>query len=491
MDLPHGGFDLVIMNPPFTRSTGHEAEKIGVPAPAFAGFATRDEEQRLMSRRLKTIRKLCMAGHGNAGLASHFIDLAHAKLRQPGGVLALVLPASVLQGEAWSAARRLLDHHYGDITIVSIAATGPTDRAFSADTHNAEVLVVATRQSPGQPTNEDVLYVNLLRRPRSILEAVTTAWAIRRIPDNRQVGLISVGTGERVGCHIRSTLSSAGSAGLRDADVADAAKGLVQGRLRLPTQSDVVPLPLVELGELGDRGLYHMDVSGTETIGDGLPRGPFDIVDLRAGDVPTYPALWSHEADREKRMVVEPDSMGRVRQGCRERAAAAMQRTASRLHFNRDFRINSQPLAACMTPEPSIGGRAWPNFLCTDTRWQPLLVLWANTTLGLIAFWWIGTRQRQGRAELTISKLPSLTVLDPRGLTETQLDRANTIFEQFERRELMPANEAWRDEARHDLDGAVLIDLLEMPEDILEPLALLRRQWCAEPSVHGGKNTAP
>ena len=45
-----------------------------------------------------------MAGHGNAGLASNFIDIAHAKVR-PGGVLALVLPASFLQGAAWDAAR--------------------------------------------------------------------------------------------------------------------------------------------------------------------------------------------------------------------------------------------------------------------------------------------------------------------------------------------------------------------------------------------------
>ena len=37
----------------------------------------------------------------------------------------------------------------------------------------------------------------------------------------------------------------------------------------------------------------------------------------------------------------------------------------------------------------------------------------------------------------------------------------------------------------------MLIDLLGLPEDIMEPLAMLRRQWCAEPSVHGGKGTAP
>ena len=66
VELPHDGFDLVIMNPPFTRSTGHEAEKIGVPAPAFAGFATSDEEMRHMSRRLGKIHRESKVGRGNA-----------------------------------------------------------------------------------------------------------------------------------------------------------------------------------------------------------------------------------------------------------------------------------------------------------------------------------------------------------------------------------------------------------------------------------------
>ena len=137
----------------------------------------------------------------------------------------------------------------------------------------------------------------------------------------------------------------------------------------------------------------------------------------------------------------------------------------------------------------TIGGTAWPNFLCSDLSWETPIVCWANTTLGLICFWWIGTRQQEGRARLTISKLPALTVLDPRRLTPKQTVLADEIFAQFRDRTMLPANEAWRDEARQALDRAVLIDLLELPEEVMEPLALLRRQWCAEPSVHGGKGT--
>ena len=90
--LPTATADLVIMNPPFTRSTGQEAEKVGVPVPAFAGFANSEDEQREMSKALARIRDRLSqpAGQGNAGLGSNFIDLAHQKLK-PKGSLALVL----------------------------------------------------------------------------------------------------------------------------------------------------------------------------------------------------------------------------------------------------------------------------------------------------------------------------------------------------------------------------------------------------------------
>lgn len=106
--LPHGSGDLLIMNPPFTRPTNHEVSE--VPVPSFAGFATAKQEQKAMSKRLKEITKALSdpASHGNAGLASNFMDLAHLKIRE-GGVVALVLPSSFVQGASWSKARSLCE----------------------------------------------------------------------------------------------------------------------------------------------------------------------------------------------------------------------------------------------------------------------------------------------------------------------------------------------------------------------------------------------
>ena len=95
------------MNPPFTRPTNHGRRGAEVPVPSFAGFDTSGAAQKAMSRRLQVLRRPEQAGHGNAGLGSNFLDLAHVLLR-PGGVLALVLPLTVVQGAAWEPARQLL-----------------------------------------------------------------------------------------------------------------------------------------------------------------------------------------------------------------------------------------------------------------------------------------------------------------------------------------------------------------------------------------------
>ena len=482
MILPSETANLVIMNPPFTRPTNHE--KADVPVPSFAGLGTSKDEQQAMAKRLAEIRRRLAnpVGHGNAGLASNFIDLAHVKIR-PGGVLALVLPAAFVSGSSWANSRRLLESKYKDLVVLTIASHGQTDRAFSADTGMAEALVVANKCRGGQQGCGETLFVNLYHRPSSLAEAFEVARAVSHLSPQDRQGRLRVGDRQTIGTYIRAPLTQGGCASLRETTLADAALGLEAGRLRLP-QGYSMPLSTIHLGAIGKTGLLHRDISGTT---NGAPRGPFEIIPIQG--VPQYPVLWGHNAQRERSLVVLPDSEGEVRPGCTSRAIEVWNITASQLHFSLDFQINSQSLTACLTRAKTIGGRAWPNFIPTQDEWIVPLVLWANTTLGLLAFWWIGSRQQQGRAILTITQLPRLTVLDPRHLSEEQIAQAEDIFEAFKEAEFRPANEAYRDDARKALDRAVLVDLLRLPEAALEPLSILRDQWCAEPSVHGGKST--
>ena len=496
--LQHHSMDIVIMNPPFTRPTNHEATD--VPVPSFAGLGNNEEEQYAMARLLRDIRNEIKdpAGHGNAGLASNFLDLADAKIR-PGGVLALVMPLSLLQGSAWKASRDLLRKKYESAVVVSLASVVRDSAvSFSADTGMGEVLLIVRRRTtPENPVNEKtedtvnpVTYVALRKPPASGTEATGIASAIRDairqgtsriVIGNDQYGVLTQGTWDEGHC-----------ASVVHTELVDTVRNLQVGKLKLPRVPQAYAVPITTLREMGSRGLYHLDINGgyVKKTGEDTKyfRGPFDIV--HTTDEPTFPALWRHTADRERYIVVQPDSAGLVREDCENRAHDAW-KTATRLHFSLDFRLNSQSLAACLTPTETLGGTAWPNFLMDNRENETATALWANTTLGLILFWWAGTVQQAGRTRLTISRLPELLVLDGRTLSSEQYQVADGIFDEFRERPFLPANEAFRDENRLALDKAVLVDLLGLPESILDSLAVLRRQWCNEPTVHGGKSTRP
>ena len=290
--------DLVIMNPPFTRPTNHEAGHAEIPVPSFAGFSTSHDEQQAMGRKLK--RAAAAFSSGNAGLASNFMDLGHSKLKD-GGVLALVIPFAFVRGKSWKGAREALQSHYSDVHVTSIAATGSTARAFSADTGMAECLIVATKRSGGKSL---AAYSNLAARPSSLLEAAVEAKAAR----SRAV---------------QGDILDAGAAGVRSMSVIKAARELEAGNLRLPRSPMAVKLPVVTLGTVAARGLVHRDINGgfTDRNGTGQARGPFIKRSIRPNEVPTYPMLWTHSADRERRFVVLPDSCGDPRPDDEARAA--------------------------------------------------------------------------------------------------------------------------------------------------------------------------
>ena len=463
--------DLVIMNPPFTRPTNHEGGHADIPIPSFAGFGTRLDEQRAMSARLRKASSLF--GSGYAGLASNFMDLGHRKLKD-GGVLALVIPFAFARGKGWKKARHALSANYSDIHVLSIATAGSTAQAFSADTGMAECLVVATKR---KRPDASATFSSLVARPKSILEA-------------------AIGAKDTLCNRVEGDVLDAGPAGVLSASLIKAARRLSKGQLRLPRQAQSTVLPVVALGRVAQRGLVDRDINGgpTDRHKTGPPQGPFVKRPLRPREVPDYPMLWAHSAKRERKIVVQADSCGDPRPGDDERAIERWNKATSRLHASRDFRLNAQSLAMCLTPEKCLGGRAWPNIIPRDERHEIPLLLWGNSTLGLILWWWKGTRQQAGRSIMTVTTLPDLPVLDPRTLTDQQLAHCNGLFKDLRDREFLPANEAYHDEARKTLDSSLLFGItsvLQLNPSLEEGLDVLRRQWCAEPSVHGGKSTRP
>ncbi len=489
VDIPDEGYDLVIMNPPFTRNVTREGAYVAATHAAFAAFGASDQEQRDMAKRLERMKRgTCY--HGNAGVASAFAALAHKKIK-PGGVLALVLPLSVASGLAWEGLRQLLDENYTDLNVLSIAANG-RDMSFSSETGMAECLVAARKINRDESPQDRVRFTSLSYRPQGFAHAKSIAVRIldggraRTLEDGPYGGTpVSIGE-EQAGETITATRAAPGegwgAVRLSDFSLAQTAFALSDSRLWFPGAASALDLKTARIGDIGELGPYHLDIIGP------YPRGPFNRA--RPSPTATYPALWNHNAKRETRIVCEPDSQLVVRQGLEEKAADIWA-TASRCHLNQEFTLGSQALAVAFTVRESLGSSVWPNVIFADKRFDYAISAWGNSTLGLLAYWWHSSRQQSAKVRMTRLSAASLPVLDFRALTDGQLRTAEAIFNEFRDKELKPAYLADADPNRALLDRRVVCDLLGFDEATYEGVRRLAAKWCAEPSVHGGKARPP
>jgi hypothetical protein len=412
--LPHASFDVVIMNPPFTRATVHEAERLTVPNPMFAAF-TSTAEERLMADATRRLTAGTSA-HGNAGEASIFLVLTDRKLKL-GGMLALVMPLSLMSGDSWEDSRTLLAKNYSDLVLVSITSAGSEDISFSADTGMGECLLVGRKSKTG---SKRATFVVLNERPTYPLLGASAAQQIhrliagknlRRLEDGPMGGTPLYFGNDVIGQAMDATLPVSGGwnlARIADLSLAQAAYQLAnEKRVWLPTmsKSDAANIPMTTVEEIGDIGPIDRDINARTPQG-GI-RGPFDTHSIKPNSAPTYPVLWSHDANRERTMSFDADCEGIPRRGstAAEQAALAIKvanvwDTASHCHFNRDFRFNSQSTGMQFTPRKTIGGRAWLSIRLPSVEQEKALVLCANTSLGMLLRWWHSNKQQSGRGSI-------------------------------------------------------------------------------------------
>lgn len=504
-DLPAKSFNLILMNPPFTRPTGHEASKIGVPNPMFAAFSSSEEEQRLMGKAMKE-RTEDTCYHGNAGEGSAFLALADRKIAV-GGTIGLILPQSLLTGDAWNDCRDLIAKNYTEVVLVSIAGEGGGEVSFSADTAIGECIVVGTRDPAG---TKRATFVVLKNRPEYPLQGQYAAREISRLLstgstkklEDGPVGGTEIKFGQDViGSLIEAPLPSGGGWNLsrvNDFALAQTAYALeATGKVWLPSvvQPSAKALPMNTVGNIGNIGPYHADVNGKTSKGG--VRGPFDVRPCVNQSAASYPVLWAVDAGSNVSIQFDGDSEGIVKTGKTvdesqliAKKVAEIVLTKSNCHFNRDFRFNSQALSMQYTPRATIGGRSWLSIKLPALDQEKALVLWANTTLGLLMHWWHSNKSQPGRSSIGKNALETLAVLDVTKLGTEEIAQMSVVFDKFKSLPLKPVHQIDTDANRHDLDAAVLKDALHMDTSIFAPhgpLAVLRAKLAAEPSIRGDK----
>ena len=472
--------DLVIMNPPFTRYSE------GVSR--FAAFGTSKEEQTAMSERESELNKNTIADW-NAGLGTSFAAIANNMVK-PGGRIAMILPLSAAVGggykgkrpNSWGKFRMMLAKSYTDIIVVSISASTPTDHAFSADTHMGEVVIIATQLQEGQSPRRTAHFVNLHKRPDSELEAQAVAREIRSLvtgltePDTQanimigsdQVGSVSL---EYIDPHSKWSAVRIANGGMYRRIVR-----LSRGQIDLPLQPAPVGIPITQLGDIGEIGPHSLRY-----------RENFDMSDDYAVDS-EYQFLWNRNFRTQFTMLLDPDRSGQLRESTRAIGIGYWQR-ASNLHIGTDMRFNASSTVAAYTAKPSGGGRSWPSFKMASRDFERSTCAWFNSTLGLMCYWIDSNRTQDARGGSSVTAITNIATLDVRRLSDTQLTAAVAIFEDLCRERLLPANEAYRDPVRHEIDRRFLVDVLDLGEDAVDQFATIRNQWCAQPTVTDTKKT--
>jgi hypothetical protein len=244
-------------------------------------------------------------------------------------------------------------------------------------------------------------------------------------------------------------------------------------------------------------GPYHADINSSTSSG-GI-RGPFIISDIQRNSTPTYPALWKHTATRETTMMFDADSEAQPKQtnNATQKAminqkVATIWATASHCHFNHNFRFNSQSTAMQFTPRQTIGGRAWISIRLQKAEEEKALVVWSNTTFGLLLHWYHANKQQAGRGDIGRTALGHLPVLDVTALTPKRLKAASTIFDDFNAQQLRPLNELDKDTVRQELDARFAVEVLGLTAAAVQaggPVELVRMKLAQEPSIRGGKAT--
>ena len=300
-----------------------------------------------------------------AGLGAAFVAAASPKLRPGEGRLALVLPATVCTGPSWEQTRSLIERNF--VLDMVVASHDALRWNFSDSTDLSEALLIATRRPEKNDTSERrTTFVNLWRNPDGVLDTHRVAQAITATPP-----ALFEGTGTA----------------------------------------------LLGVDELGQVGPDRRDVW------DGFER---------TDAVTAYPMVENHDTEQRKRLVAAPDKylapLAKPRPGRHLKSVAQLWPKAGRLLVAERLRLDTTRVVA-MPSETRVLSNVWWPIRVGDVPAEKALVIWLNSSLGLLTILTQRTTTEGGWVAMKKADLEVLPVLDTRRLSQTQVQSLSDLFD--------------------------------------------------------------
>jgi len=438
VELPD--FDIIIMNPPFTRSVGGNL---------LFGALPKEERKNLQKELSKILKEKGFSGIGQAGLGAVFVVLSDKYLKQ-GGRMALVCPRSLISGVAWRKIRELLGKNY-EIEYVITSHQAPDGWNFSENTDLSEVLLVARKLGKEEAHGKSVI-ANLWRKPVNEMESIIVADQLRGLKavskndvynmlENLNASHFNLALGGR----------KIGEAYTVTSDAIDESLD-TWGQLAPFAQSDLnrVAYIFINSGQIYVPGKGVVSSINCTPLSNVLSlmgpdvrqvHGTFSRSDSRT----PYAALWDHKSEEIKTILLQPNIWLHPKDT--KGALALWSKSGKFMIAERLWLITHRIVASYLTSE-ALSNMWWPTQLTILETFDgahvnadehgKIQTLWLNTTLGILGL--LAYRQDTRGAWVKFKKetLNLLPLLDLTKLTRSQVDKLLIAFDKFSKSEMDP-----------------------------------------------------
>ncbi len=431
--------DLVIMNPPFTRSDLRHDQ-----------FSAEDEKK-LKDREKELFGNAAVHLSHNGGA---FLTLADFLIKRDSATIAVILPLVGATNYSTAEMRKMLARRYHVDTIVT--SHDPERIYFSENTNIGEILVVCRRWPDRSKRKPPTRVVNLARNPSTPADALAVAWAVEGgTVKSKEYGTVQHWPEYRI--HDGNW----GAVQFLSPFLCEQFDEMRQGRF-------FESVALDEVAEIGPDGV------GTRTA--------FNRSSLPG--IKPMSALWHHKTDVTQSMSASTDTYIDPKPGKERQAKNLWERRGTLMLPMRLFLKTTRVLSVRLDT-PALGS-LWTPCKPADMGRQPAdavekaLCVYVNSSIGVLALLGDRTNMKPTYPRFSMNDLKKIPVPDFAAI-DGAADRLAKAYDAHAKDALLPLPSMDDCPTRRALDDAVVVAL-----DLdAETVAAVRRSLAAEPSVTG------
>lgn len=488
-----GPYDMIVMNPPFSRTTGRGGKEGGglfgfISDANIRSAVLKDYNELRNTFKIEMDKTACELLKGNplqiilkdsefskykdiwqAGEGLMFIYLADTQIKKEGKI-GFVLPRGFLSGVSWFLARALIAAHYHLEYIVVSYDTNEYN--FSESTSLAECMFVAKRRDVPSD-KETTKFIMLLKKPSACIDALALANDIIANDNNyfemgrAKAFVVSASRKELV-----DNLDNWGRfVFLPELQLVEQMGDYLNGKIIIGKKE--CQIPMIKFNEL----IQSIGVDRHRFTDTFRP-----IVESVPG---SYPMIWGGGEEQRLKMVTSPNAwtLPYAKNG-----RDMFRQKGGTFFVPERIPITNAHITAMISDKKALANIFYSvKFKNETSKRNKAMCMWLNTTWGILSI--LSDRQETGGGytSLNMTQWRMLPVLNINQLTDSQIDQLAAIFDTYKNRELARIPKQYKmdrlfDKTRFEIDRDFLkVFGLEVSLDdltiIYEPLSQALEQW--------------